>query len=68
MEKQKISDLIYNALDYMYCDNCRHNSETHDNGYGGDPCEDCHRKSNGWAVSRSTSNYLADKILAMKND
>lgn len=26
-------------------------------------CEDCHRKMNGWGISRSACDMLADKIL-----
>lgn len=66
MDKEKISDLIYDELNYMYCDNCRHDSEVCDDGYGGDPCFDCHRKYNGWGVSRAVANHLAEKIVNMK--
>ena len=63
MDRQKnISDLIYDMLDYMYCDNCRFNSEKQDTS----ACDDCHRKYNGWGISRSTSDYLASKIAEME--
>ena len=66
-----IAELIYNDLDYMYCDNCRFNSEikekdcTEESGiqWG---CDDCHRKYNGWGISKSSAVKLAKKILDMK--
>lgn len=68
--QQKISDIIYDQLNYMYCDNCRFNSELNreqfekENGYWG--CEDCHRKYNGWGISRFECNSLARKIGEIK--
>jgi len=56
MNEKEISDLIYSRLDYMYCDNCRHNFEETES----DPCYDCFRKYNNWGVSRAE----ADKIAA----
>lgn len=48
--KNAIATMIYESLDYMYCDNCRFGSEIkeadcEEGMYG---CEDCHRKYNGW--------------------
>ena len=63
MTKQEaISNIIYDSLNYMYCDNCRYNSEIGED----DPtwsCDDCHRKYNSWGVSRAISDELASKIL-----
>lgn len=59
--QKEISDLIYNELDYMYCDNCRHWAETGDDT----PCQDCHRKYNGWSVSRAVSDRIAEKISVL---
>ena len=56
MNESRISDLIYDRLSYMYCDNCRYDSEIPGGG-----CEDCHRKSNGWGISRA----MADNIAAL---
>ena len=50
--------MIYDSLDYMYCDNCRYNSEINDEN----SCDDCHRKYNSWAISRSECNWLARAI------
>ena len=61
MDESRISDLIYDRLNYMYCDNCRYNSEI-----PGDGCEDCHRKNNGWAISRNMADYIA--ALICEND
>ena len=66
-KEQTIADIIYDNLGYMYCDNCRFNSEISEEesnemfGYWG--CEDCHRKYNGWGISKSTANGLAKKIM-----
>lgn len=57
--KKRISDLIYNNLDYMYCDNCRYSTEMDDDS----PCENCHRKYNGWAVSRAEADRISELIL-----
>lgn len=51
----------------MYCDNCRFNSEISEDesnekfGYWG--CEDCHRKYNGWGISKSVASNLAKEIM-----
>lgn len=65
MGEQEISDLIYEQLYYMYCDNCRYDSELHDDGYGSNPCDDCYRKYNGWGISRAMADALAKKIVKM---
>lgn len=65
-QEQTISDLLYESLDYMYCDNCRFNFEISEEeaikeyGYWG--CEDCHRKYNGWGISRNACDILVEKI------
>ena len=62
-KQQHISDLLYEELNYMYCDNCRFSSELseeeylEENGYWG--CEDCHRKYNGCGISRAECDRLA---------
>ncbi len=63
METKEASDLIYRTIDYMYCDNCRFNSEED----GSVACEDCHRKYNGWAISRNVCDWLARKICGWGN-
>lgn len=55
--KNKLVEIIYNELDYIYCDNCRFSLEL-ENG-----CDDCHRKMMHWEISLNASNILADKIL-----
>jgi hypothetical protein len=70
-KEQAIANLIYNDLDYMYCDNCRFNSEISEEesnkkfGYWG--CEDCNRKCNGWGISKSNAEYLAKEITKIYN-
>ena len=61
MNEFQISDLIYERLNYMYCDNCRYDSEI-----PGEWCEDCHRKNNGWAISRQEADNIA--ALICEND
>lgn len=64
----EIANLLYNNLDYMYCNNCRFGKEiseedcTEESGitYG---CEDCHRKYNGWGISKGVSLKLAKNIV-----
>ena len=58
MNIDKIAQIIYNNLPYMYCDNCRYNSEIEDE-YG---CEGCHRKYNGWGISMATAKGIAKEI------
>ena len=51
----------------MYCDNCRFGYEIEEEEaverfrYWG--CEDCHRKYNGWVISKSNAEYLAKEII-----
>lgn len=60
---QKISDLLYKEIGYMYCDNCRFNSEIREEDSDEWKCDDCHRKCNGWGISRAESNRIARKIV-----
>jgi len=61
MDIDKIAQIIYDNLPYMYCDNYRYNSEIEDE-YG---CEDCHRKYNGWGISMATAKGIAKEISNM---
>lgn len=67
MEKESKSNIIaeeiFNTLDYMYCYNCR-NNDKNNRGYEEDGCDDCHRKYNGWGVSYSTCEQIANKIVS----
>lgn len=62
MNIDKIAQIIYDNLSYMYCDNCRYNSEIEDE-YG---CEDCHRKYNGWGISMAIAKGIAKEISNME--
>lgn len=62
MDIDKIAQIIYDNLPYMYCDNCRYNSEIK-NEYG---CEDCHRKYNSWGISMATAKGIAEEIKNME--
>ena len=67
--RNAIATMIYENLDYMYCDNCRFDSEIkeadcEEGMYG---CEDCHRKYNGWGISKKEANRLAKQIMELEN-
>ena len=66
-KKDKIAQIIYDWFDYVYCDNCRYNSELETDKYGDNPCEDCIRKSMGWEISRCDAECLADNILKLED-
>lgn len=59
-----ISNIIYNTLDYAYCDNCRFDSEqrANDEDERYFSCENCHRKYSSWEVSRAVANMIAKEI------
>lgn len=61
--KEAVSNIIYNELGYMYCDNCRFDSEQPDE-YS---CDICNRKYNGWGVSRGVTDALAEEIVEIIN-
>ena len=50
-----IAKIIYNNLNYMYCDNCRFNNEIKESDSNEWNCDECHRKYNGWG------NFHAEK-------
>ena len=58
----KIADIIYDELFYMYCDNCRYQIDSNDED-GTDHCENCHRKYNGWGVSKETAEAIEKRCL-----
>lgn len=68
MEKlvEMISDIIYDYVDYMYCDNCRYSHELVEESESA--CGDCHRKNNGWGISRITADSIAEKICKNINE
>ena len=59
--KDKIAEILFKELSYIYCHNC-HSSELtdDDDNYG---CDECYRKQMGWSISMGKSNSVADKIL-----
>lgn len=67
MNKEKIANIIYNALSYMYCDNCRCAFEISKD----DPdwsCDGCNRKNNGWGISMAEAERIAEMIRGIEND
>lgn len=71
-KKQAIADIIYNNLSYMYCNNCRFGFEISEEEskekFGHWVCEDCHRKYNGWGISKLVSNDLAKEIMKIYSE
>lgn len=61
-KEDDVAKIIYDNLNYMYCDNCRCNSEIEKDSYEYG-CDDCHRKYNGWGISMQTSKRIAKEIL-----
>lgn len=64
--KDKISELLYNEFDYIYCDNCKFyfiSEEESNEKYGYYGCKDCRRKCMGWEISKKSSDKLAEKIM-----
>ena len=60
--KEKIVEILINNLNYCYCDNCKYNNyET----YGDRFCDECHRKYSNWALSSTTAEEIADKIIKL---
>lgn len=62
-KKEGIAKIIYDSLSYMYCDNCRFNSEINEEDSDEWGCDDCHRKYNGWGISMQESRCIAKDIL-----
>lgn len=55
--RDKIAQVIYDYLDWAYCDNCRYGSELPEK------CDCCHRKSINWEISKETAEVIADRIM-----
>lgn len=60
---QKIAELLYEEIDYMYCNNCRFDSEIREEDSDKWKCDECHRKYNGWGISKAESERIAKKIM-----
>ena len=66
MKKEEIVDLLYNKLDYLYCDTCKFSSITEEEAeekYSYYACDDCHRKKIKWEISKGFCEQLADEIV-----
>lgn len=61
-KEDDVAKIIYDNLNYMYCDNCRCNREIEKDSYEYG-CDDCHRKYNGWGISMQASKRIAKEIL-----
>ena len=66
--EKEISSLIFDNLDYIYCDNCKFNGlgeEEAKEKYDYWGCDNCHRKMMGWELSKSESDRMAKSILIL---
>lgn len=64
--KECVSCLLYERLDYIYCDSCRYNNYGEEESiekYGYYPCENCFRKYMNWEISKEKCDELAEKII-----
>lgn len=68
MTFNNISDILYYYLDSVYCGNCRYNTELKTDVFNDRPCDECHRKSMFWGISKSECNDIARKILEQINN
>lgn len=57
MNKDAIANIIYNELDYMYCNNCRYSEEIESD------CDFCYRKYNNWGISKKESERIAQMLI-----
>ena len=60
---EAVADRIYDDLCYMYCNNCRYDSEIGED----DPrwsCYDCYRKYNSWGISSAVAKGIAENALS----
>lgn len=55
--RDEIAQIIYDYLDWAYCDNCRYDSASPEK------CDYCHRKSISWEISKETAEVIADRIM-----
>ena len=62
-KEDDVAKIIYDNLNYMYCDNCRFDSEIKEEDSDEWGCDDCHRKYNGWGISMQESKRIAKEIL-----
>ena len=63
MSTEKIAEIIYEELSYMYCDNCRYATEiAEDPDRIFSPCDECYRKYNSWGISMSEAKRIANMI------
>ena len=68
-KKDKIAQIIYDWLPYVYCDDCRYSTEIEHDDYNDSPCEDCYRKYMGWGISKkSAANRIAKDILKLEDE
>ena len=58
---EKIANFLYEELCGIYCNTCK-------NDLDDDLCGDCHRKYMNWAISRSTAEELAARIVKIINE
>jgi len=65
-QKEKIAEILYNELDYIYCNTCKYTQITREEAeekfdyYG---CDDCYRKYMGWEISKNYAEEIAEEII-----
>ena len=60
--KQQAIDAIYNTFSYAYCNNCENN------GKDDDSCDECHRKYQNWAASKSTIEEVINALPSAETE
>ena len=58
-KQQELTEFISDYFSDIYCDNCQ---------YEDNECDECKRKSMGWALSDESASDLATTILKMLKD
>lgn len=64
--KHKIAEIIFDRLNYAYCDSCRH-GDLDSRGCEEASCEFCNRKKIYWAIRYETCLDIAQDIMNLKN-
>lgn len=59
--RTKFIEFLMDELSSPYCNNCRGNEPD----AAADFCEECHRKSMGWQLSRVTAEAIADEAIKL---
>jgi hypothetical protein len=65
--QNEITDILFTHLDGVLCSTCRYNDPSYEGNFPGDSsekaCEECHRKSIGWGISRKKAKRISELII-----